>query len=181
MVPNDISTRWNSTYLMLIRAWRLRKAINGWLEKYGPADFQLRGLQLSLDDWNQIRYLIVILRPFFKWTEGLSKASTPIISKAWATYTSLFRHLETLESTLQRKQTAWKSQLAVAVTAAHRKLSEYYTRTDGHRGTIYNLACVLDPMRSLTSTRVQLSNPAMPKNTKMSFALFTMKTTPTLS
>jgi hypothetical protein len=50
---------------------------------------------------------------------------------------------------LQRKLTPWKSQLADPIGAAHTKLAEYYTRTDGHSGTIYNIACVLGPMQKL--------------------------------
>jgi hypothetical protein len=65
LLPRDIRMRCNSTSLMLVRAWDLRRSISGWLEKYGNADFQLRGLNFSQDDWQHVRYLIFLLRPFF--------------------------------------------------------------------------------------------------------------------
>jgi hypothetical protein len=133
---------------MLIRACDLRMAIKGWLEKYGASNTLLCKIHLTSVEWDHVRYLIVLLQPYFQWTEGLSKATTLIIGKAWATYTGLFKHLETYSNLLQKKMTPWKSGLADAVTAAHSKLAEY-TKTDGHRGTIYNLACILDPMQKL--------------------------------
>ncbi len=47
------------------------------------------------------------------------------------------------------KKTKWKSDLSSAVTATHAKLAEYYSKTDGHRRTIYNRACILNPMHML--------------------------------
>jgi hypothetical protein len=134
---------------MLIRAWDLRKFISGWLNKYSDGDFLLRGVHFLHGDWQHVRYLIVLLRPFFQCTEGLSTASSPIISKAWASYTGLFQHLERSDKLLRMKKRKWKSDLSSAVTAAHARLAEYYTKTDGHRGTIYNLACILDLMQKM--------------------------------
>jgi hypothetical protein len=78
---------------MLSRASNLCQVITSWLERYGDADVKLPGVLSSLDDWSHVRYLIIFLRLFFHWTEGISAASTPNIGKSWAIYTSLFKQV----------------------------------------------------------------------------------------
>ncbi len=134
---------------MLVRAWDLRDTVSAWLERYRGADSALKNVRILSEEWQQVQYLIVLLRPFFEWTDCLSRSSRPIIGKAWATYTSLFKHLEDHDKLLRQKSEPWNVGLADSVSAAHRKLAEYYSRTDGQGGTIFNLACVLDPMQKL--------------------------------
>ncbi len=124
----------------------LREAISAWLVKYGAVDVYLEDLRISGDEWQQVHYLIILLCPFFDWTNRLSRSFTPVIGKAWATYTSFFKNLENLAKLLSRKSEPWKARLTLSVTAAHRKLLEYYSRIDGLGGTFFNHACILDPM-----------------------------------
>ncbi len=51
------------------------------------------------------------------------------------------------------KRTKWKVDLSAAVTASHMKLAQCYSKTEGLKGTIYNLACILDPMQKLDLNR----------------------------
>ncbi len=90
----------------------------------------------------------------FSWTNRLSHVSTPVICTAWATYTSLFKHLESNSEFLSRKTEHWKVLLAPAVTAAHCMLSKHYSWTDGQGDDIINPACVLTLCKSLTYTEV---------------------------
>ncbi len=93
----------------------------------------------------------MLLRPFFGWTEILSKTTTVSVNRAWSAYTSLFEHLVLMESKLLRKTAAWKRHLADSVVAAHWKLAAYYSKTYGPGGEIYNWATVLDPKQTLNS------------------------------
>jgi hypothetical protein len=59
------------------------------------------------------------------------------------------KDMQSAEGKLLRKTSPWKRLLADSVVAAHRKLAEYYSMTDGARGKIYNWATVLDPTQRL--------------------------------
>jgi hypothetical protein len=107
-------------------------------------------MHLSDEEWELVRYLVFLLYPYYTWTEKLSKMSGPTIHKSWVVYTALFEHLKQAEGRLLKKKEVWKVLLADSVVAAHRKLSQYYSNTDGPRGQIYNLATVLDPTQRLT-------------------------------
>ncbi len=50
-------------------------------------------------------------------------------------------------------------QLVDAATAAHQKLAEYYSHTDGPRDFLYNLACVLGPQQKLERYRSDAIEP----------------------
>lgn len=74
IVPiQDVKTRWNSTYLMLRRAKRLRRF-------FIPFCTELDRLDLALDDeeWRQIDYLLWITEPFFVFTNELSRPKTAL-------------------------------------------------------------------------------------------------------
>jgi hypothetical protein len=149
-LPKDVSTRWNSTFLLLVCALRLKDVIARWIATYGRDDNTIRVLHLSEQDWVHISYLIVLLRPYFIWTEGFSKSTSVTINLAWLAYNDVFRHLEDYNALLRGTGVPWKVQLANCLGAAQGKLSAYYSRTDGHRGLLYNLACVLDLTQKLT-------------------------------
>jgi hypothetical protein len=106
-------------------------------------------MHLSDTEWDHVRYLVALLHPYYTWTEKLSKTSGVTIYKAWAVYIALFEHLEEAEGRLLHKREPWKVLLADEVVVAHRKLSLYYSSTDGARGQIYNWAIVLDPSQRL--------------------------------
>ncbi len=106
-------------------------------------------VQLSPAAWDKIKYLTVLLHPFFLWTEVTSKTTAVSVHKAWAAYTSIFQHLEGAEAQLLRKSEEWKLKLADSVVAAHQKLAVYYSKTYGPGSDVYNWATVLDPMQKL--------------------------------
>ncbi len=134
---------------MLVRALRLRSEIDDWTSSDCNSG-SFTEMHLSDEEWEHVCYLLFLLYPYYTWTEKLSITSWPTIHKAWAVYTALFEHLEEAEGRLLMKKEAWKVSLADSVVAAHRKLSQYYSNTDGPRGQIYNLATVLDPTQRLT-------------------------------
>ncbi len=141
-------TRWNSTFIMLVRALRLPPEIYYWTSAESSSRL-FADMHLSEEEWDHVRYLVALLYPYYLWTEKLSKTTGPTIHKAWAVYTALFEHLVQAEGSLLRKAEPWKVLLADSVVAAHRKLSQYYSNADGRRGKIYNLATVHDPSQRL--------------------------------
>jgi hypothetical protein len=132
---------------MLIRALRVSSALDEWLLLEVNSD--VADLQLDEEEWSQVRYLTVLLRPFFYWTEVLSKTSGATIHLAWEAYNELFDHLERYQPVLRAKSTPWKKHLAEILLDVRAKLHEYYSRTDGKQGLIYNLATILDPAQKL--------------------------------
>ncbi|KAG0160397.1 hypothetical protein PDIDSM_7925 [Penicillium digitatum] len=69
IVPiQDVKTRWNSTFLMLRRAKRLRAIFSLFCTEYDCEE-----MLLSEQEWRQIDYLLCITEPFFDYTTQLSK------------------------------------------------------------------------------------------------------------
>ena len=64
----DVTTRWNSTYDMLVRAYDLRKAVN----MYVPNDEKLKNCTIVEEEWEKVRHLILVLKPLKTATTYLS-------------------------------------------------------------------------------------------------------------
>jgi hypothetical protein len=95
----DVKTRWNSTYLMLQRAKRLRST----LDIYCLAH-KVDKMKLNSEEWRQIDYLLCLTKPFFKYTTSLSKTKDVTIHWVFKLYNELFRHLEASITQLRRKR-----------------------------------------------------------------------------
>ena len=149
----DVRTRWNSTYLMLARAMKLHNVINEWLEQDNIGlTSEIRSLAIVDEEWEQIQYLMVLLKPYLSWTECLSRTKGITIHMAWTCFNDLYHHIDKVNTKLssrRRNMRLWKRELCEAIQAARNKLATYYSRTEGEGGVIYNLACVLDPAQKL--------------------------------
>src|SRR5205809_2041066 len=64
-IPLDITVRWNSTFLMLLQAVYLRRAIHRYVD---DLDEELSELQLSEEEWEKAEVLLVFLLPFKRCT-----------------------------------------------------------------------------------------------------------------
>ncbi|KAG0153785.1 hypothetical protein PDIDSM_2440 [Penicillium digitatum] len=121
IVPiQDVKTRWNSTFLMLRRAKRLRAIFSLFCTEYDCEE-----MLLSEQEWRQIDYLLCITEPFFDYTTQLSK---------------------TRDAQLRRKRVPWKKQMLEALEAGRSKLDEYYSQADDLRGNIYAISTMLAPV-----------------------------------
>lgn len=107
---------------MSIRALLLRQPITEFLDKCNNPTLQ--ELELTDNEWKQIHYIIVILFPFWQYTQSLSISHGTIIHRAWPIYKRLFQHLETRYQEAERER-YWKEPLQVALQAAKAKLSNY--------------------------------------------------------
>ena len=73
MVVRDNDTRWNSSYTMIHRALKLRLRLDTLLMKFAD-DFE--DDTLSEDDWDQLKDLESILKPFQEVTKRLEGRAT---------------------------------------------------------------------------------------------------------
>ncbi len=128
---------------------RLHEALSLWVLLYGRSDSKILELELSENEWLQVKYLVAVLFPFFVWTEVLSKSSSITVNIAWMIYNGLLAHLEKFNALFHESDCHWKVYLGNCIALAHSKLSQYYAKTDGDKGLVYNLACVLDLSKRL--------------------------------
>ncbi|KAG0156960.1 hypothetical protein PDIDSM_4143 [Penicillium digitatum] len=125
IVPiQDVKTRWNSTFLMLRRAKRLRAIFSLFCTEYDCEE-----MLLSEQEWRQIDYLLCITEPFFDYTTQLSKTRDVTAHYVFKIYNKLFDHLERSQAQLRRK-----------------RLDEYYSQADDLRGNIYAISTMLAPV-----------------------------------
>lgn len=143
----DVKTRWDSTCQMLIRIYTLQEAVNLYTANYCPH------LSLSKDEWDQIKYLITLLRPFQFYTSFISTTRSPTIHRVFEIYNILLEHFEKAKKKLGRKKKDWKSLLYQGLEAAENKLKDYYERTTEKFGYFYGLAILLTPHQKDTFWR----------------------------
>ena len=70
----DVKTRWNSTYLMLLRIQTLRQALIPFMQEEAELGTSAWTEVKSLDpnDWSVLDNMLVLLEPFFRYTEIMS-------------------------------------------------------------------------------------------------------------
>lgn len=142
IVPiQDVKTRWNSTFLMLRRAKRLRTIFTLFC-----AEYDCEEMLLGDQEWRQVDYLLCITEPFFDYTTQLSKTRDVTAHYVFKIYNRLFDHLERSMNHLRRKRVPWKKQMLDALEAGRSKLDEYYSQTDNIRGHVYAISTMLAPV-----------------------------------
>ena len=148
----DVPTRWNSAYLMLIRACYLRKTIDQYIhdQKDEAKHLKLWQYKLSRTEWEQVETLIAILLPFKTISVKLQKTSRPRIDHVFWSYENLFNNIDDLQTMLSRprhRNKPWTKSLAVAVDQMRLKLSKYYQKTE--HPFVYSDAVILEPSGKL--------------------------------
>ncbi|EED20345.1 hypothetical protein TSTA_035710 [Talaromyces stipitatus ATCC 10500] len=122
LVPiQDVRTRWNSTFLMLRQAKRLRSIFTPFCAEYDCEEMLLQD-----EEWRQVDYLLS--------------------HYVFKIYNKLFEHLKQLMKQLRRKRAPWKQQMLHALEAGQTKLDEYYSQTDYIPGHIYAVSTMLAPV-----------------------------------
>jgi len=140
----DVATRWNSTFIMLVRAKKLQQAFDAFCSQYDQEHFAL-----NQEQWRQVDYLICILQPFHRFTTLLSKSKDVTIHRVFKVYNKLFDHLEKSIRQLRRKRVAWKQVMLASLEAAKNKLSIYYRDTDNMDSNLYAIGTILSPQDKL--------------------------------
>jgi hypothetical protein len=139
----DVATRWDSTVLMLIRAMRLRNAIDKFCEDYRIA----HPFQILSVEWDQIGYLIDLLRPFNFFTTTIGKTKSITLPYALRIYDELYERLNESRRRLKAKvnRKPWVRVLLEGIDAAEAKLDQYYNKMYTDLGSIYAIGAILNP------------------------------------
>ena len=140
----DNSTRWNSTYLLLQRAVKLRRRIELSCFDYKS---DLKHDTLNETEWRYLDETINGLQPFHEMTLVLeSLAEHAHFGAIWEALPALGALLEKMEQGMNETIAARNARdpLAAAYQNAWAKLRKYYALTeDAH--SIYAAAILLDP------------------------------------
>ncbi|EAU30716.1 predicted protein [Aspergillus terreus NIH2624] len=143
----DCKTRWNSSYLMIRRALKLRQPIESFIQHWDSQ--KLDYLRPTPVEWKQLEYLLELLYPFYIFTSCLSENTGPTVHRVYDIYNDLFDHLDLAINRLRNKRASWKQQILEGLEEAHKKLRKYYRRTYQAEGYIYAIATILDPTSKL--------------------------------
>jgi len=143
----DVSTRWDSTGTMMIRAQRLRPAIDRFCIKYPAA----RPYMLSELDWKQIGYLIDLVRPFAFFTATMGRTKSITLPYALQVYDEMFERLVECRRRLIPKvaRKPWVQKLIDGIDSAEDKLMKYYNKTYTNLGSVYAIGAILNPGQKL--------------------------------
>jgi hypothetical protein len=148
----DVKTRWNSTLVLLERAYRLREFTREWLQH--PKYTEYRPLFTTPDEWTIVKYVMEVLRPFRYWTLWMSKRHTVTLHHVITVYNDMFDHMDGVMVALAKKKTQWKEDLFFAVKLARQRLSKYYAEVTPTTGMLLISAHILDPFPKLRSFRM---------------------------
>ena len=132
----DVSTRWNSTYLMIERAKKLKQPLMELCAKHRD----LHNLMMTEKDWEDLTEVIKLLKKFNDATNVVSSAQKP-------NGPAIIPTSEWLESSIKKFIKDSSGTLKSAAQAALSKLQEYRPTTDGNNSAI--LSVVLNPALKL--------------------------------
>ena len=149
----DVKTRWNSTYDMLARALTLKSTLKQWLQREDNRRF--RNLTMTEAEWQQVRYLLILLKPFKDFTLAVSSSREASIHLASFVLQRLRQHLLRMRRAIATTGFPWASDFNQALDAAYAKLRKYAPAPGSPSGQIYNFAVILNPSSRLTFYKVR--------------------------
>lgn len=148
----DVATRWNSTFLMLVRALRLRSAIESYTEVIAHA----QKFRLTNQEWNQCGIIVDITRLFNFMTESVGQNNSTA-SYILPIYEELLEHLEESSRRLSARTEPWAQTLQEGIRKAMDKLFEYYRKIFLQDNSLCVFATILNPAFKLSCFKEQYS------------------------
>lgn len=116
--------RWNSTYLMIERAMKLKDALHLYQDDQNAAcdadDY------LTTEDWRQLADLKALLAPIYKCSLRVQEANSPLYD-VLTTMDFVLTHLETAKEQATEVEASYYK---ACVNLGWSKLDQYYARTD---------------------------------------------------
>jgi len=135
LIPYDVDTRWNSTYLMLEASIKARRQISRWISSYSDVP------QFTELDWSYLQQLAVVLQRFHEHTEFVSQ-SAPQISYTVPIYYDLHNIMNDVADR-DGEFTSFNEDIANAVQSSLALYQKYYDFMDGL--DVYYIALILNP------------------------------------
>jgi hypothetical protein len=126
---------------------RLQEAIN----KFCTDEYTARFFYLSPLEWEQIGYLIDLVRPFNFFTTNIGKTKSVTLPYGLGIYDELFEQLTESRRRLKAKaiKSPWVNTLISSIDAAEKKLDKYYNKMYSDVGSFYALGAILNPNKKL--------------------------------
>jgi hypothetical protein len=132
---------------MLRRGRKLKPYVNLFFNQEQFTSTELESLTDA--EWRQVDYLTELLQPFAKYTAAIGATNGPTVHQVLDVYNDLFDHFDEQEAKLVRKRVPWKVSMCTGLSEAKKKLSEYYSQTQGQIGHQYAIASILSPIQLL--------------------------------
>ncbi|KAJ5350258.1 hypothetical protein N7541_007985 [Penicillium brevicompactum] len=143
---DDANTRWNSVFLMLKRAGRLRRFIYQYCQQ--SEDVQHR---LTDTDWRKVDYLVQLIMPFIQFTTALLVSKEATVHKVCFVFKILMDHLDESTQILRRKSTPWKRKLLESLLIMKMEFGEVYEKTFKSFGVMYGPGTLVAPQYKLSA------------------------------
>ena len=136
-ISYDVETRWNSTFVMISDALRLRKELTEFVRTHAEIEMLLP----TEDDWTQLTQMETVLKPFWEYTNVISR-DMPTIVDSLAIYWGLDDLLSDV-SAAQGDFDGVHATVRACVQHAMAKADKFLRKMD--ENLLYYVASVLDP------------------------------------
>ncbi|KAJ9480643.1 hypothetical protein VN97_g12902 [Penicillium thymicola] len=143
---DDENTRWNSVFLMLKRAGRLRRFIDQYCQESGNCPYKL-----TKTDWRKVDYLVQLIMPFIQFTTALLASRDATVHKVCFVFKILLEHLDESTQILSRKSAPWKRKLLEASLVMKMELGEVYEKTFQDFGVMYGPGTFVAPQYKVSA------------------------------
>ena len=152
LIPYDVDTRWNSTYLMLQASIKARHQISRWISSYSDIP------QFTELDWDYLQQIAKVLQRFYEHTEYVSR-SAPQMSYAVPIYYDLH---DIMNDAIERAGdfAGLDESISIAVQSSLALYQKYYDFMDGL--DVYYIALILNPRYKTRLLEQELGLDALP-------------------
>ncbi|KAJ5277815.1 hypothetical protein N7524_003968 [Penicillium chrysogenum] len=143
---DDARSRWNSVFLMLKRAGRLRRYIDQYCQESGNLQYKLTNT-----DWRKVDYLVQLIMPFIQFTTALLASREATVHRVCFVFKILMEHLDESTRILRRKSAPWKRKLSEASLIMKMELGEVYEKTFQNFGVMYGPGTFVAPQYKVSA------------------------------
>ncbi|XP_046435220.1 zinc finger BED domain-containing protein RICESLEEPER 2-like [Neodiprion fabricii] len=135
----DVSTRWNSTHVMLRTALSVKSALNALMHNYG----ELREMIINPEEWEIIEAVCAYLKPFDHLSTVLGGQTYITLPLGIVGFNMLLDKIETVTHQLDVKpsRSCVDEEFIEAFQARRDKMLKHYKKTNW----IYGVVLILDP------------------------------------
>ncbi len=141
----NVNTRWNSTYYMLIKTLHLKNNLFKYYNKH-----ETKYLKLIDTKWSQMKYFIDLTKLFCVFIKKINQFKYFIIHQIFEIYDKLFDHFDRARNKLSRKKVSWKKIMFQDFIATNVKLRQYYAKTQEFLNCLYEKTTLLSLNRKDT-------------------------------